>query len=52
MKTDTQEIYETPELQELGQAEDLTLGLDSGNVPDFRGGFRYYVNDPAINAEE
>jgi hypothetical protein len=52
MKTDTQEIYETPELHELGQAEDLTLGLDQGSVPDWRGNYRHFIQEPVINEAE
>lgn len=51
MKTDTQEIYEAPELHELGQAEDLTLGLMDGSVLDTRGGYRHFI-PPLIDVAE
>lgn len=38
--TESLENYESPELFELGQAEELTLGLDDGAYLDFHGFFR------------
>ncbi len=49
MTTKTAENYEAPELHELGQAKELTLGLDDGAFLDIRGAFRI---QRAINVEE
>ncbi len=51
MKTETQELYETPELHELGKAEELTLGLPDGGQPDNRGLYRHFI-PPMVDETE
>ena len=33
-ETNAQEAYETPDVFELGNVEELTLGPSGGNIPD------------------
>jgi hypothetical protein len=51
MQNDTIETYETPELCDLGKAEELTKGLPEGAWFDLRGLYRIQIGVLPTDAE-